>query len=381
MEPKTLSENIETLLDVSGGIGTVNLQDKDLYSVSIDTSNQTTTSFAFYFSKPANLILIIPKSYSFKSDLVCSTFSIHPFVLNRRTMDQGNVSGSTPWASSSSVGMTSTKCDVNLSKSDQDCAIIIQEDDLSIQKNEPPAKKQKALTSDSGLSSAHFLHVLTAFFCNLVHYSGYILRCSAQFYAYFLHSFSAFFRFFMQSAVIFRSITTVSHVSDIVGTSGCVHVITHMPELFELKHRNVSYRLVDFECLDSNLADLVDRGVVDKKKLPINFKFDVVLCELPMPFRADILSNFAISTLKIGGHFVVCLQENLKNEVLEALIPEHLKSTIDYDFERPERELGIGVQFQCLLHDGFKPSQHACLQREHYYFVGDYTGIPKPNQI
>ncbi|KAK1395959.1 hypothetical protein POM88_005822 [Heracleum sosnowskyi] len=62
-------------------------------------------------------------------------------------MDQGNVSGSTPCASSSSVGMTSTKCDVNLSKSDQDCAIIIQEDDLSTQKNEPPAKKHKALTS------------------------------------------------------------------------------------------------------------------------------------------------------------------------------------------------------------------------------------------
>ncbi|KAK1402031.1 hypothetical protein POM88_001636 [Heracleum sosnowskyi] len=155
------------------------------------------------FPNRQTLILIIPKLYSFKSDLVCSTFSIHPSVLNRRTMDHGNVSGSTPCASSSSVGMTSMKCDVNLSKSDQDCAIIIQEDDLSTQKNEPPTKKQKALTSGVW---AHFDCVERQ---TKEGQSEKVVEDNDSsfsewdFYAYFLHSFSAFFRFFMQSAAIF----------------------------------------------------------------------------------------------------------------------------------------------------------------------------------
>ncbi|KAK1395777.1 hypothetical protein POM88_005640 [Heracleum sosnowskyi] len=135
-----------------------------------------------------------------------------------------------------------------------------------------------------------------------------------------------------------HSITTVSHVYDIIGTSGFVHDVTHLPspcpELSQLKIKRPN---------------------------------------------ANVLSKFAIFNLKVGGHFVVSLPENLKNEVLEALILEHLKDTIDYDFERPERELVIGVQFQCLLHYDFKLSQHACLQREHYYFVGDYTRNLKPD--
>lgn len=77
---------------------------------------------------------------------------------------------------------------------------------------------------------------------------------------------------------------------------------------------------------------------------------------------------------------VVNLQENPKNELIEALIPKHLKGIIDCDIDRPEHAPGIGIQFQCLLKDGLKPFQHVCLRREHYYFVGDYSRARKPEE-
>ncbi|KAK1399940.1 hypothetical protein POM88_009803 [Heracleum sosnowskyi] len=59
-------------------------------------------------------------------------------------MEQGNASGS---ASSNSVGMVSTKCAANMSKSDQDCTVLsqAQENDFAGQQKEQeqPTKKQK----------------------------------------------------------------------------------------------------------------------------------------------------------------------------------------------------------------------------------------------
>lgn len=64
----------------------------------------------------------------------------------------GNVSSSTSCASSSSVGMISTKCVENVSRSsDLDCILLSQEDDLaakSTQEKEQPAKRKKPLKSE-----------------------------------------------------------------------------------------------------------------------------------------------------------------------------------------------------------------------------------------
>ncbi|KAK1384562.1 hypothetical protein POM88_022297 [Heracleum sosnowskyi] len=61
-------------------------------------------------------------------------------------MEQGNASGS---ASSNSVGMVSTKCAANMSKSDQDCTVLsqAQENDFAGQQKEQeqPKKKQKII--------------------------------------------------------------------------------------------------------------------------------------------------------------------------------------------------------------------------------------------
>lgn len=167
-----------------------------------------------------------------------------------------------------------------------------------------------------------------------------------------------------------QSVTTVSHVSDIVGTSGLVCVLDNDldPELYIIasKRPNVALILVP------------DQMFLHPLQHPL--QVDVVLSELPRPFKNEILALFASNNLKDGGHFVVSLQENPKNKLIEALIPKHLKGIIDCDIDRPEHAPGIGIQFQCLLKDGLKPFQHACLRREHYYFVGDYSRARKPEE-
>ncbi|KAL8126002.1 hypothetical protein AgCh_013336 [Apium graveolens] len=59
-------------------------------------------------------------------------------------MEQGNTFGS---ASSNSVGMVSTKCAANVSKSDQDCTITSEEVNAGQKKEKPAAKKPRVLTS------------------------------------------------------------------------------------------------------------------------------------------------------------------------------------------------------------------------------------------
>ncbi|XP_017221331.1 zinc finger BED domain-containing protein RICESLEEPER 2-like [Daucus carota subsp. sativus] len=64
-------------------------------------------------------------------------------------MEQGHASSSSPSVSSSLVGMTSTKCAENVSKSsDLDCIIISQEDDLTAKKEEHLGKRKKPLKSE-----------------------------------------------------------------------------------------------------------------------------------------------------------------------------------------------------------------------------------------
>ncbi|KAK1356491.1 hypothetical protein POM88_049747 [Heracleum sosnowskyi] len=69
------------------------------------------------------------------------------------SMIKGNASSSTPCASSSSVGMISTQCAENVSKSsDMDCIILAQENDLAVkstQEKEQPAKIKKPFKSEA----------------------------------------------------------------------------------------------------------------------------------------------------------------------------------------------------------------------------------------
>ncbi|KAK1395742.1 putative fibrillarin, S-adenosyl-L-methionine-dependent methyltransferase [Heracleum sosnowskyi] len=164
-----------------------------------------------------------------------------------------------------------------------------------------------------------------------------------------------------------QSSTTIAHVSDIVGPSGLVYVVTPFPskELSNIATRrpNIKPIVGNYEH-PTTYSDRV--GTVD-----------VVLSELPMPCQHSVLGLNASSYLKHEGHFVTSVKENIRNELIESLIPEHLKSTINADFELPQLHSGVGVQFQCLLEENLIPSQHACLKREHYYFVGEYPVPPE----
>ncbi|KAK1400099.1 hypothetical protein POM88_009962 [Heracleum sosnowskyi] len=143
------------------------------------------------------------------------------------------------------------------------------------------------------------------------------------------------------------SFATVSHLSDIVGTSGMVYAVTSSPckELSDMAIKRTYVRLINEDPSNpSKYRELVGN-------------VDVMLSEIPLDCQVQMMAVNASYFLKVGGHFVVSFQA------------KHLKFGLPFT----SREV-ICVGFMRLVGARLEPYQEVYIERHVAYYVGAYKG-------
>lgn len=143
------------------------------------------------------------------------------------------------------------------------------------------------------------------------------------------------------------SFATVSHLSDIVGTSGMVYAVTTSPckQLSDMAIKRTNVTLINEDPSNpSNYQKLVGN-------------VDVMLSEIPLDSQVQMMALNASYFLKVEGHFVVSFQA------------KHLKFGLPFPSESV-----ICVQYLKLLRERLEPYQEVNIERHVAYYVGAYKG-------
>lgn len=140
---------------------------------------------------------------------------------------------------------------------------------------------------------------------------------------------------------------TVSHLSDIVGTSGMVYAVTtSSPPRKEELSKRTNVRLINED--PSNPSKY--------RQLLVGNNVDVMLSEIPLDSQIQTMALNASYFLKVGGHFLVSFQA------------KPLKFRM-----HTSREV-IRLQFMRLFGTRLEPHQGVHIDKHVAYYVGSYKG-------
>lgn len=147
--------------------------------------------------------------------------------------------------------------------------------------------------------------------------------------------------------------TTVSHVSDIVGPTGCVYAV-------EFSHRP-GRDLINVAKGRTNVIPIIEDARHPLKYRMLVGSVDTIFADVAQPDQARIVAINAQYFLKNGGHFVISVKA----------------SCID---STAEPEAVFAREVTKLKQEQFKPAEQLTLEpyeRDHAVVVGSYRPIKK----
>lgn len=147
--------------------------------------------------------------------------------------------------------------------------------------------------------------------------------------------------------------TTVSHVSDIVGPTGCVYAV-------EFSHRP-GRDLINMAKSRTNVIPIIEDARHPLKYRMLVGTVDVVFADVAQPDQARIVALNASYFLKNGGHFVISIKASCIDSTAapEAVFAREVKK---------------------LQQENFKPAEQLTLEpyeRDHAVVVGTYRPLKK----
>lgn len=146
--------------------------------------------------------------------------------------------------------------------------------------------------------------------------------------------------------------TSVSHVSDVVGSEGMVYAV-------EFSHRS-GRDLINMAKTRTNVIPIIEDARHPLKYRMLVSMVDVVFADVAQPDQARIVALNSQYFLKTGGHYVISIKANC---VDSTAAPEAV-----FAKERDK-----------LTADGLKPKEQLTLEpyeRDHCVVVGVYNGKP-----
>lgn len=147
--------------------------------------------------------------------------------------------------------------------------------------------------------------------------------------------------------------TTVSHVSDIVGPTGCVYAV-------EFAHR-MGRDLINMAKSRTNVIPIIEDARHPLKYRMLMGMVDCVFADVAQPDQARIVGLNASYFLKNGGHFVI----SIKASCIDSTAP-------------PEQVFAREVKK--MQQEGMKPQEQITLEpyeRDHAVVIGVYRGEKK----
>ena len=150
--------------------------------------------------------------------------------------------------------------------------------------------------------------------------------------------------------------TTVSHVSDIVGETGCVYAV----EFSKRSGRD----LVNLAKKRTNIIPIVDDARMPQRYRMIVGMVDVIFEDVAQPDQARILAINAHHFLKNNGNFIISIKANC------------IDSTI-------APELAFAKEVQKLKEEKFKPKEQLTLEpyeRDHAVVTGVYRATKEKKE-
>lgn len=147
--------------------------------------------------------------------------------------------------------------------------------------------------------------------------------------------------------------TTVSHVSDIVGPTGCVYAV-------EFSHRP-GRDLINVAKGRTNVIPIIEDARHPLKYRMLVGSVDTIFADVAQPDQARIVGINAQYFLKNGGHFVISIKASCIDSTAEA-------------------EAVFAREVTKLKKEQFKPAEQLTLEpyeRDHAVVVGSYRPIKK----
>lgn len=147
--------------------------------------------------------------------------------------------------------------------------------------------------------------------------------------------------------------TTVSHVSDIVGPTGCVYAV-------EFAHRP-GRDLINMAKSRTNVIPIIEDARHPLKYRMLMGMVDTIFADVAQPDQARIVALNAGYFLKNGGHFVI----SIKASCIDSTAPA---------------EAVFAREVKKLQQDNLKPKEQLTLEpyeRDHAVVVGVYRAPPK----
>lgn len=147
--------------------------------------------------------------------------------------------------------------------------------------------------------------------------------------------------------------TTVSHVSDLVGPTGCVYAV-------EFAHR-MGRDLINMAKSRTNVIPIIEDARHPLKYRMLMGMVDCVFADVAQPDQARIVGLNASYFLKNGGHFVI----SIKASCIDSTAP-------------PEQVFAREVKK--MQQEGMKPQEQITLEpyeRDHAVVIGVYRGEKK----
>jgi rRNA 2'-O-methyltransferase fibrillarin len=147
--------------------------------------------------------------------------------------------------------------------------------------------------------------------------------------------------------------TTVSHVSDIVGPTGCVYAVE-----FALR---MGRDLINMAKSRTNVIPIIEDARHPLKYRMLMDMVDTVFADVAQPDQARIVALNAQYYLKTGGHFVI----SIKASCIDSTAPP---------------EAVFAREVKKLQEEGLKPQEQLTLEpyeRDHAVVVGVYRPVKK----
>jgi len=147
--------------------------------------------------------------------------------------------------------------------------------------------------------------------------------------------------------------TTVSHVSDIVGPTGCVYAV-------EFSHRS-GRDLINVAKKRTNIIPIIEDARLPQKYRMLVGMVDVIFADVAQPDQARIMALNAHHFLKNGGHFVISIKANCIDSTANA-------------------EVVFAKEVKKLQEEQLKPHEQITLEpyeRDHAVVVGTYRQTAK----
>ncbi|KAJ4899481.1 Mediator of RNA polymerase II transcription subunit 36a [Raphanus sativus] len=125
--------------------------------------------------------------------------------------------------------------------------------------------------------------------------------------------------------------TTVSHVSDLVGSEGCVYAV-------EFSHRS-GRDLVNMAKKRTNIIPIIEDARHPAKYRMIVGMVDVIFADVAQPDQARIVALNSSFFLKTGGHFVISIKANCIDSTVpaEAVFQSEVKKLQQEQFKPAEQ--------------------------------------------